>query len=162
MSPQGPGWLMFQTQNQLREGSIAREEFEYRRQCENGGDRTSRLSCTSFLPVFALKPSQAAQCLEVASAVERISVVGQFEGATGKKDVQDDLLIRPPRFRVRRYSNSSRAQLSLLPLGLEVEHQPTWSRGAQSTTSKRGHLPRPDTLDTNSSRGAAALSAGQS
>ena len=49
---------------------------------------------------------QAAQCLEVASAVERIS-----EDATGKKDVQDILLVgyRVGSFHIRLYDFTGRA-----------------------------------------------------
>ena len=45
----------------------------------------------------------------------------------GKEALPDNPLFRSPRFRVRRYSNSSRAQSTVLRIGLKVEHQPTWS-----------------------------------
>jgi hypothetical protein len=55
-----------------------------------------------------------------------------------------------PRFRVRRCSNSSRAQSSLLPIGFRVE-QPG-PEALNQIISERGHQPRPYSLDTNSFR----------
>ena len=86
---------------------------------------------SKFRPIhhqqLSFKPRYSAQRFQVLRSHRKNLRRWPIEGAPAKEDVPDNLLVRYPRFRVRRYSNSSRAQSSLRPIGFEVEHQRTWS-----------------------------------
>ena len=56
----------------------------------------------------------------------------------GKEDVPDNLLFRSPRFRVRRYSNSSRAQSTDLPMVLRLNINQPGPEALNQIISKRG------------------------
>ena len=69
---------------------------------------------------------------------------------TGKEDPQDNLLVHYPRFRIAfKYSNSSRALSTLLPIGLEIENKPpSVLRRSIKLFPNVSHLPPIEPLDT--------------
>ena len=111
---------------------------------------------SKFRPIhhqqLPLKPRYSAQRFQVLRSHRKNLRRGRLEATTGKEDVQDNLLARCTVFAFADTQISSRTQSTLLSIGLRLNINQPGPEALNQIISKRGHQPRSDPLDTNSSR----------